>query len=612
MTANPSPVAPSPVLRTVLVAPSRYDALGVAVFRLGISPNGALGALAGLAEDFNRRNTGHSRIEYDFFDEHVRQAVTPVLLRGWRDEALAAGERFVLMLCGVQTVTYPRARDIALMARREGIDVIAGGVHLSAHGPSVDFLVSCGVSVAIGEVEPIWDDIVEDALAARLRPVYRIRPEQGMQVKSATSYITAPDIAATPFPHIPRERRRHYVNPSQLFIDSSRGCPFLCTFCVVKNVFGRTVRSRGPLALVEWIASQVRDGGVRSFSFTDDNFVRSPDHREVLERLAVLRASGLCFTISLILDVESTCYAADTTARGERSREFLRLCRAAGVAHVYIGLESTNDAVLQEMRKGVNRDRDEIHGRTGGEDSAGSARRRLVQRYRSAVQAWHGIGVSVECGYILGFDADGPGVGPEAARDLLEIGVDIGTFFLLAPLPGSEDYADAMRDGTLLAIDFNEYFQRPMVRHPTISAQDMTKELDAAVHAMWRWPNVLRRIAGGVLGIGRLRSVTPWTYLKRQLGYKVMLSSGLHTYVEGGLFRRPAEEGGRREVIGDEDARRHYLGDLPAADRVGPEASIGDASSMESLPILRGHRFGDGVEEAALRAGAASAATVPR
>ncbi len=54
---------------------------GVVVFRIGISPNGALGALAGLAEDYNRRHAGRARIDYEFFDEHVREAVTPALLR---------------------------------------------------------------------------------------------------------------------------------------------------------------------------------------------------------------------------------------------------------------------------------------------------------------------------------------------------------------------------------------------------------------------------------------------------------------------------------------------------------------------------------------------------
>jgi len=572
-------------LRAVLIAPSRYDDRGVAVFRRGISPNGALGALAGLAEDYNRRHAGRTRIDYDFFDEHVREPVTPDLLRRWRETAAGLGQRFVLMLCGVQTMTYPRARDIALMARREGIDVLAGGVHLSAHGRSVDFLVSCGVHVAIGEVEPIWDEIVEDGLRGCLQPIYRISAEQGIRVKAARSDMVAPDITDVPFPHIPRTALRRYVNPSQLFIDSSRGCPFLCTFCVVKNVFGRTVRSRSPERLVAWMTERVRHDGVRAFSFTDDNFVRNPRHIELLERLAAARRRGPGFALSLILDVESTCYARDHSARGTRTREFLRLCEEAGVAHVYMGLESTNDAVLQEMRKGVNRDRDEIHGAAAGDD-VHAARQRLIRRYRTAVRAWHGIGASVECGYILGFHADGRGAGRQAARDLIEIGVDVATFFLLAPLPGSEDYARASRDGTLSERDFNEYFQQPMILHPTLSASDLGAELKTAVRSIWSWPNVTRRIAGGVLGIGRPRTTTPWVYLKRQLGYRIMLSAGMHTYVEGGLFRRRALPSARRRAVHDEDARRLYLG--ATIGRVGPPlpAIVCDDASMESLPIV--------------------------
>jgi radical SAM superfamily enzyme YgiQ (UPF0313 family) len=542
--------------------------------------------LAGLAEDYNRRHTTESRIDYDFFDEHVREPVTPELLRRWRDEAAALGQRFVVMICGVQTMMYPRGRDIALMAVRDGIEVIAGGVHLSAHGPSLEFLVSCGVHVAIGEVEPIWDQIIEDALEGSLQAVYRVGADQGIRVKAAVSYMTAPDLTDIPFPHIPAERRRHYVNPSQLFIDGSRGCPFLCTFCVIKNVFGRTVRGRDSEALVDWMSERVRRDGVRAFSFTDDNFVRNPSHMDLLERLAAVRAEGLKFSISVILDVEATCYASEDSARGARTREFLRLCRGAGVAHVYIGLESTNDAVLKEMRKGVNRDRVDVHA-TAGQDDSAAARCRLVERYRTAVQAWHDIGASVECGYILGFSADGPGVGTQAARDILSIGADVGTFFFLAPLPGSEDFARAFRDGTLLEVDFNEYFQRPMVAHPTLSSADIEREVRDGVRIMWSWPNVLRRVTRGLLGIGRGRVTTPWVFLKRQLGYKAMLLSGLHTYVEGGLLRKPTDPSARREVVDDQAARDYYLKGV-VVPSVLPSA-LRDASSMESLPVLSDH-----------------------
>lgn len=576
------------VLRTVLVAPSRYDERGVVVFRLGISPNGALVALAGLCEDYNRRHAGRARIEYEFFDEHVREAVTPRLLCRWRDAAAAAGEGFVLMVCGIQTVTYPRGRDIALMARREGIEVLTGGVHLSAHGPSVDFLVSCGVHVAIGEVEPIWDKIIEDASDGRLQSIYRIRPEQGLRVKAATGDMVAPDITDVPFPHIPAAHRYRYINPSRVFIDGSRGCPFLCTFCVIKNIFGRTVRSRDPEKLVSWMSERVRRDGVRAFGFTDDNFTRNPRHLEVLERLAEVRRSGPRFSLWLILDVESACYAREDSPRGERTRRFLRLCQEAGVAHVYMGLESTDDAVLREMRKGVNRDRNEIHGAADKLDPW-QARRRLIERYRTAVEAWHDIGASVECGYILGFRGDRRGVGREAARDLVEIGVDITTFFLLAPLPGSEDYARAVSDGTLLERDFNEYFHRSMIAHPTLSPAELEAELEEAIRRMWTWRNVLRRLGGGLLGIGRARTRTPWIYFKRQVSHKIMISTGLRTYGEGGLFRRRPAADAIRLAITDDEARRVYL-----RGETGPSlAALRDDASMESLPVLSRNRLAE-------------------
>lgn len=567
------------VLRVVLVAPSRYDEKGVLVFRIGINQNGSLGAIAGLIEDYNRRHRGRAEIRYEVFDEHVREAVTPELLRSWRDQAHAEGERFALLVCGIQTATYPRGRDIALMARSQGIDVVVGGVHLASHGPSVDFLTSCGVSVGIGEVEPIWDRIVADALDGRLAPLYRIEEGQGLRVKTAVSDITAPDLERQTFPHMPQRYLSRYLNPSHLYIDGSRGCPYLCSFCSVKNTFGRTVRSRDPETLVAWMAERVDRDGIRWFTFTDDNFIRNPRHLEILEGLAKLRAAGRRFSVGLILDVESSCYADEESPRGERTRRFLALCRDAGVSNVFIGLESTNDGALQEMAKQVNRDR---------KANAADAPRAIVARYRTAVRSWQEIGASVECGYILGFDADGPGEGARAARDMVEIGIDIVSFYLLTPLPGAEDYARAVQRGTLIERDFNEYFRnRTMVAHPRLAPAEIEAELRTAVQTFYSWSNVLRRLARGLIGIGRPRVTSPWIFVKRQGGYKLMILAGMYTYFEGGLVRRVAK-GARREAVTDAEARAHYLGAAAAAPSRIPQSMLDD-SRMDSMPILRRH-----------------------
>ncbi|MGI9432128.1 MAG: B12-binding domain-containing radical SAM protein, partial [Myxococcota bacterium] len=480
------------VLSAVLMAPSRYDEKGVLVFRFGINQNGSLSTLAGLVKDYNRRHEGRREIRCEIFDEHVREPVTAKLLEAWRDEAASRGERFVLLLCGVQTPTYPRARDVALTAKSLGIDVLAGGVHLSCHGPSVEFLARSGVSVGIGEVEPIWDEVMEDAFSGTLRPLYRLDAAQGVRVKTAVEDITATDLPTAPFPDMPRRYLGSYLNPRHHYIDTSRGCPYVCTFCAVKNTFGRTMRSRDPDALVAWMTERVENGDADWFTFTDDNFVRNPLHLEVLEGLAKARERGTDISVALILDVEASCYAREDSKRGERTRHFLEMCQKAGVSNVFIGLDSTNDAALREMKKNQNRDRgakpEDVH-------------RAILERYRVAVRAWQEIGASVECGYILGFDADGVGAGKQAADDMVAIGVDIVTFYLLTPLPGAEDYARALQQGTLLETDFNEYFRnRTMVGHPVLAPEELDAELAGAVRSYFSWPRVVARLARGLFG----------------------------------------------------------------------------------------------------------------
>jgi len=400
-----------------------------------------------------------------------------------------------------------------------------------------------------------------------------------MRVRTAVDDITAPDLARVPFPHMPRHYRRSYLNPRHLFIDASRGCPFVCSFCTVKNATGRSMRSREPQALVAWMAERVESGDAEWFTFTDDNFIRNPRHLEVLEGLAALRERGLEFSRCLSLDVDSACNAREDSPRGERTRRFLALCKAAGLSNVSMGLESTNDAALAEMKKNINR---------GRKDTVADAHEAILTRYRESVRAYQEIGCSVECGYILGFDSDAHGAGRRAADDMAAIGVDIVNFHLLVPLPGAEDYADAVQQGRLLLSDFNEFYRaQAMIAHPTLTPAELEREFAVAVRRHYGWRRVGSRLVRGLFGIGRPRVKGPWIFVKRQLGYKLMLMTGLLSYAEGGLGRRRTTA--PREVVTDAEALRHFLGaDAPLRGPVLPAEALDDGR-MEAMPILVRH-----------------------
>lgn len=565
-------------VRAVVLIPSRYDQKGVMVFRLGLVPNSTAGFIAGLCEDYNQRHPGGTHVDWRIFDEHVQTSVTPEILHQWQSETVAS--RLLLLIAGVQTNNYPRARDICLMARREGIAVVAGGVHLSCHGPSVDFLVSCGVSVAIGEAEPFFDQIIDDAAAKQLKPLYRIGRGVGRPSKTSASDIQVPDLDHVPFPEIPRSYLRRFVH-RQIHVDSSRGCPFLCTFCAVKNAFGRTVRSRNPDELVAWMGNQVRRNGIRWFDFTDDNFTRNPRRLEVLEGLAGLRENGLRFSLKMMLDIEATCYVHEVSARGAATRNFLDLCRRAGVRHVYIGIETTTDESLKEIKKNVNRAR---HTATSEQDEG------LIKRLGIGVAAWRSIGATTACIIMLGLDSDTRESGIRGGVDADTIGIDYASFLWVTPLPGADNYPQAVTRGALLHRDFNAYFYEPILRHPSLTTEDLIRMVDEGTQEFYSARKVTVRIGNALLGRNRPRAVAPLQYAVRQIVPMIgkMRRLLVMQQVTGGVLRRGARHCAPRAVIGDEEARAYYLPGIAPPPRQLPASMLDDAS-MESLPILQHH-----------------------
>ena len=66
----------------------------------------------------------------------------------------------------------------------------------------------------------------------------------------------------------------------------------------------------------------------------------------------------------------------------------------------------------------------------------GRRSRAVKEKYRRVCANWHRHGVAVHCGYMIGFPFDGPECGRQSAEWLLDVGVDLASFFVVTPLPG--------------------------------------------------------------------------------------------------------------------------------------------------------------------------------
>ncbi|RPI43110.1 MAG: radical SAM protein, partial [Hyphomicrobiaceae bacterium] len=143
-----------------------------------------------------------------------------------------------------------RAYELAEQCRREGIPCIMGGPHASTRP---DEAAAHFDSVAIGECDEVWPQIVADAAAGRLQPRYQCalaelsRKGAGRARQQLQPLNGSYDVAS---------------------IQTSRGCPVGCDYCSVTNFNGATIRRRDVGDIVdEWNST------LKRFIFvTDDNF----------------------------------------------------------------------------------------------------------------------------------------------------------------------------------------------------------------------------------------------------------------------------------------------------------------------------------------------------
>ena len=246
-------------------------------------------------------------------------------------------------------------------------------------------------------------------------------------------------------PYLPAEQIRR-MSGARTSFDAGRGCPFLCSFCTIINVQGRKSRHRSADDVERIIRANLAQG-VHKFFITDDNFGRNRAWEELLDRMIALREEeGLAFTMTI--QVDTLCH---------KIPRFIEKAGRAGVDRVFIGLENINPEALEGSRKRQNN----------------------ITEYRAMLQAWHQVGALTFAGYILGFPTD---TAESILRDIRiiqrELPVDLLEFFILTPLPGSQDHKELVERGVPLEPDMNAYDSV----HVTAPHARMSKEEWAGVY----------------------------------------------------------------------------------------------------------------------------------
>jgi radical SAM superfamily enzyme YgiQ (UPF0313 family) len=478
----------------VLIKPSHYHDDGYVIrWWRGLVPSNTLAALHGVVLDCARRRVLGPDVDIDIhvIDETNTRVKVAEILRRFR----TANHFGIVGLVGVQTNQYPRALDIARPFRQAGIPVIIGGFHVSGciamlDGTAVDLDLAreLGVSIFAGEVEGRFEMLLQDTANGRLKPQYDFMKE-------------LVDMKGQPSPFLPIEYVRRTAGTNSSF-DAGRGCPFQCSFCTIINVQGRKSRSRSPDD-VERVIRENWNAGIYRFFLTDDNFARNKEWEPILDRLIKLREVD-SIPIGLMIQVDTLCH---------RIPNFIEKCKRAGVTRVFIGLENINPENLKAAKKAQNK----------------------ITEYRKMLLAWKAQGIFTYAGYILGLPADTP---QSIRRDIeiiqRELPLDIVEWFVLTPLPGSEDHKIMWGEGVAMDPDLNKYDLEHVVSdHPRMSRaewQAVYQEAWTRYYSREHIETLLRRGAGcGIPLASFIKALVPFIHM--------VPVENIHP-LQAGLFRR--------------------------------------------------------------------------
>src|SRR5215475_6065309 len=459
----------------LLIKPSHYDEQGYVIRWLrSTMPSNSLAVLNGLALGAAKRRVLGTRIEISVraIDETNTRVRIPTIIRQFRRNKCFG----FVGLVGVQSNEFPRAVDIARQLRQAGIHVVIGGFHVSgclAMLPEMPTELkeasALGVTLFAGECEDHLDEVIRDAAAGSLRAVY--------------NYMrTLPDISSVPSPpFLHRKFVQHTVGNVTSF-DAGRGCPYQCSFCTIINVKGRKSRHRSPDS-VEQIIRLNWAQGVDRFFITDDNFARNRDWEAIYDRIIKLREEdGL--DVRFMIQVDTLCH---------KIPGFIEKSRRAGVTRVFIGLENINPANLLAAKKRQNR----------------------LTEYRRMLLAWKASGIMTFAGYILGFPNDTPdSITGDIKIIQQELPIDALEFFVLTPLPGSEDHKILAAKGIDMDRDFNAYtLENVVTDHAKMSRsvwQNCYYEAWSQFYSKEHLETILRRAHASGINLRRLAVVLLW------------------------------------------------------------------------------------------------------
>jgi len=369
------------------------------------------------------------------------------------ERARAFGPAMAILDTSTPSIYHDAQVAARLTEAVPGLFVVLVGVHVSAL-PVETLRESPGVhAVAFSEYEATLAELA--SVLAGGDSDERLRAVAGLAFRAADGTCIKnrerPHIQnLDELPFVSSVYRRHLdIRPyfyghsryPLVVIVTGRGCPFRCTYCVVPQVLqGHAYRKRTVANVVE------------EFRYIAANF---SEVKEIMIEDDTLTAdTGRCRELALaLIDARATTIPWSANARPEVDLETMRVMRKAGCRLFCVGLESGDQRILDNIRKGTRIER--IH-----------------QFMRDARRA----GILVHGCFMVGNRGETRQTLETTLRFAKELNPDTAQFYPIMIYPGTEDYRWFDERGWITTRDFRQWLTRDGLHSSVMSNPDLTYE----------------------------------------------------------------------------------------------------------------------------------------
>jgi radical SAM superfamily enzyme YgiQ (UPF0313 family) len=280
------------------------------------------------------------------------------------------------------------------------------------------------------------------------------------------------------------------VDKPYVLVETSRGCPYSCDFCVAPIHQSHKFRERSAKVLVDQIERSYRELGIEFFYLWGDTVTLNVK-------------SFTAFCDELIARNLPIQWFGNARADNLTDPAFVHRLKRAGCWMLALGIESESEEIRKDMVKKLER-----------------------KKIETAFANMRAAGIKSFAFFIYGYPGETAQTMNQTTRYAIDLDPDFANFYPAVPYPGTALYDKCVRDGLLRPEDADwskmEYSYY-LLRGQELNDRLVMDAINTAKRRFFLRPGYIARHAGDVVKLAMSKQAIVWQVLSRTVfGSKVV------------------------------------------------------------------------------------------